>query len=645
MMALVVAVTLAAPGVSRVGHAATGTVVDEGWAVAWPTGIGWQGVRLRDIPEYNESVSVLRAIPQASNGQWKSCTSISTAPCSAVPTINFSAVLQPCASATQLDCVVSFGTVDSSGNKVPATYSGAFPSTGLNDYPADASVGLPAGGPGGMWLVADSAGVPVQKHFVRAVVSGNSAPGKRVTFTNFAANVSPVEVKSFPCGETPVEQQAGCRFGDILDEPINHNGESGWSGYSDGYGRNNGRDCLMTGNLDQTTLTAECAERRALKKDVTYYLTVRMSQAVSGWLHGRMAEPSITLDDVAGSTGAVTLSVAAKPVSVPAVELFKLYADLPSSLQEKYRTNGGWPNSGGGYWGASGGGSDNVDVNDPLKRNRRSNPSPFGADSIAELEGWIPVVKDTAIADPSSWTVRTLGENDLGAARGCVTDKNKVTGIVTTNATVYKAGAPVYDSTTKSLNYTVSAPHYVSSGDLFKGAYSLIIRSDVARCIYKFTSAPIKATIEVIDTGADKNTVITTVSEANGWMKLSATGFTHSTPTIRAAFTQDEPTTATPTASTTPATASTTPATNSSTTVTKDLSVGKSASRATLLKKAGLTSTSRSRVTLAVSASSRKVCKVSGTSVRATAKGTCSVTVTVTTGSKRAKKTVKLTVG
>ena len=141
------------------------------------------------------------------------------------------------------------------------------------------------------------------------------------------------------------------------------------------------------------------------------------------------------------------------------------YGDLPASLQDKYRATGGWPHTGGGYWGASGWGQD-VDKSDPTKRNRKSLPSPYGSDSISELEAWTQVVNDTSIADPSTWAVRTLGADNLGAAAGCVTEKNKVTGIVTTNATVYKAGAPEYDSATKTLNYKVSAPHYMSSGDV-----------------------------------------------------------------------------------------------------------------------------------------------------------------------------------
>jgi hypothetical protein len=380
-------------------------------------------------------------------------------------------------------------------------------------------------------------------------------------------------------------------------------------------------DCLMIGNHNVAAGTADCAQRRNFNKDITYYLTVRLSQAVSGWMHGRLADPTITLQDVAGTTGAVTLSVAGKPVSVPAIELQKKWGDLPASLQEKYRATGGWPRTGGGNHGASSWGMNDADAADPTKRNRKSLPSPYGADAIAELEAWIPVINDTAIADPSTWALRTLGSNNLGAAAGCVTEKNKVTGIVTTNATQYKAGAPEYDSSTKTLNYKVSAPHYMSSGELFKGAYSLVVRSDVARCIYKFSSAPIKATIEVLDTGAEKSTVVTNVSENDGWMKLSASGFTHSSPTIRATFTQG------------------------TTASAPDVKVGKSLSRATLLKKADLKTTSRSRVTVSVAASSRTVCRVSGTSVRALKKGTCTVSVTVQTGSKRSKKTLRLAVG
>jgi hypothetical protein len=252
-------------------------------------------------------------------------------------------------------------------------------------------------------------------------------------------------------------------------------------------------------------------------------------------------------------------------------------------------------------------------------------------DILVRLAGHAsPVVRAHAV-----WAVRTLGSNELGAAAGCITDKNNLAGIVSTNATVYKAAAPVYDSSTQSLNYTVAAPHYMSSGELFKGAYSLIIRSDVARCIYKFDSAPITSTIEVIDTGGETTTAVTNVSEKDGWIKLSASGFTHSTPTIRAKMTQ---------AKATGQVTETAPAVRTPAVKAPRVAKGRSVKSSQIVKWAKLKASPKSRVTLSVTKSSRRVCFVKGSSVVASAKGTCIVTVTMRTGSKRTVKTVNFTV-
>jgi hypothetical protein len=41
--------------------------------------------------------------------------------------------------------------------------------------------------------------------------------------------------------------------------------------------------------------------------------------------------------------------------------------------------------------------------------------------------------------------------------------------------------------------------HYpLPDGKEFKGMYNLVIKSDVARCIYGFSAAPVKATISIV---------------------------------------------------------------------------------------------------------------------------------------------------
>jgi hypothetical protein len=69
------------------------------------------------------------------------------------------------------------------------------------------------------------------------------------------------------------------------------------------------------------------------------------------------------------------------------------------------------------------------------------------------------------------------------------------------------------------------------------GTYDLIIRSEAARCLYKFSKAPVSATVTVTG-GNSQNIATTVVSEKNGWLKLAAYGFTFSTKNIKIKLTQ-----------------------------------------------------------------------------------------------------------
>jgi hypothetical protein len=70
------------------------------------------------------------------------------------------------------------------------------------------------------------------------------------------------------------------------------------------------------------------------------------------------------------------------------------------------------------------------------------------------------------------------------------------------------------------------------------------MRSDVARCLYRFSKAPLSASISVSGEG-DKNIATTVVGEKGGWLKLAAYGFTFSNKTIKVKLTQKKQTTIT----------------------------------------------------------------------------------------------------
>jgi uncharacterized protein (DUF58 family) len=78
------------------------------------------------------------------------------------------------------------------------------------------------------------------------------------------------------------------------------------------------------------------------------------------------------------------------------------------------------------------------------------------------------------------------------------------------------------------------------------------MRSDVARCLYKFSTAPISASVSIVG-GSDAKIATTVVNERNGWLKLAASGFTFSEKTLQVKLSQEivvEPT-PTPSASAT----------------------------------------------------------------------------------------------
>jgi hypothetical protein len=147
---------------------------------------------------------------------------------------------------------------------------------------------------------------------------------------------------------------------------------------------------------------------------------------------------------------------------------------------------------------------------------------------------WVDVAKDKAYATVSTWSFRTMqGYQDYAK---CIGDSG-VAGMVTTNSNAYIAGPPKFQN--GDLAYKVASPHYDSKGQVQIGTYDLAIRSDIARCIYGFTSAPIQATLSVVYADGEAKKATTLVSEKNNWLRLSAKGFTYSNPTIKVRLSQE----------------------------------------------------------------------------------------------------------
>mgnify|MGYP000273848553 FL=1 len=152
-----------------------------------------------------------------------------------------------------------------------------------------------------------------------------------------------------------------------------------------------------------------------------------------------------------------------------------------------------------------------------------------------------PAYKDKATSTNTTWTFKAMnyGQNSAEVQK-CSDNSGNVAGLVTTNALTYLPGPPTFDKESQSLTYKVASPHFEANGALASGSYDLSMRSDIARCLYGFSSAPIKAEISITSDDGEKKVATTIVNEKNGWLYLSAKGFTFSSPTINVKLSQEK---------------------------------------------------------------------------------------------------------
>jgi hypothetical protein len=241
--------------------------------------------------------------------------------------------------------------------------------------------------------------------------------------------------------------------------------------------------------------------------DTKAALTIRLTKKIGGWFMGRLANPDITISNFSKTASRVTVD--ASPVDVP-----RLQATVPSdsgitNIQQIWRNSGVM----GAEWDGSAAFNEG-----------------YGGGAFSYLETFRKFTNDVAAGVTNLWSFSTVASV---YSNECLADTSRVMGIVTTNATVYEGASPAFIG--GQLTYKVAGLHYQPDGvQLNLGSYDLLIRSDAARCLYGFTKAPVQASISVVSEKGTKSTATTVVKETNdGWLKLSAKGFTFSNKVIK----------------------------------------------------------------------------------------------------------------
>jgi len=448
------------------------------------------------------------------------CRSATEEPCSSSDYVFFETPLSPCSVMLTKDCIISLAGAIGDGTLVNATLvetvTSSFPYLGLDQlikyatpFTGNPSRGIPDSGFASIWKIPGLIHQGGEEYLLIPKLNGQFQDVKGTKPSN-------LDVGLFAVSRLPIagRQSDTCFF----------------------------------------TTKADCFIRWAHAKDSTFAVSLKTRSKIIGWFHGRLTSPEISSEKL--SDGQTQITIQGASISVPTLAVWAKNSDLPARLDqmiEEEFLQRGTQFAGTAYF-----------VGDPRVRGTQAviddrNPS-FDSKFFERYMLWVEVAKDKAYTNASTWSFRTM--QDYQDYAKCIGDSG-VAGMVTTNSNAYIAGPPKFQN--GDLAYKVASPHYDSKGQVQIGTYDLAIRSDIARCIYGFTSAPIQATLSVVYADGEAKKATTLVSEKNNWLRLSAKGFTYSNPTIKVRLSQE----VSPTPAQTPAAAKPAAAKKSSITCVK----------------------------------------------------------------------------
>jgi hypothetical protein len=453
------------------------------------------------------------------------CRSTSDPKCS-LQNFRFSSMLPLCKTAKDINCLAGIGAIGINGKKIKGKFLQNFPLIAENQFEGNPDWKLPSGASGELFSIPGTYHNAGNTYYVSASVRGTGGKNLKpiIQKSSFDLNIIPVSVQdeNWDCTNSLDCQNSG------YNQFVDPNGKTVWGIF----GAKWAQDKTI---IEYSTHENKSLHRMAFPKDNRFYADVRLNFSPTGWLHGRLLDPNLSISKV----GKIyNLHFEGSPVRVPIAFASVDWATANEDLKSRYDKDASYICKEGGVLGNCvtafsrlGGFLDYAE--DPLQTEITFTPFASGIDGIDQLNLWLPSLNNTASAVLSYWGVRTLSPRENIGANKCFSDNSKITGIVTTNSTEYSAGPPEFVKSTGVLDYKVAAPHFEPNKDAFLGTYNLIIRNEVAQCLYGFKNAPVRVDISVINEKGEKSVAITTFSQDKNWIRLKASNFEFSSPTIK----------------------------------------------------------------------------------------------------------------
>lgn len=256
-----------------------------------------------------------------------------------------------------------------------------------------------------------------------------------------------------------------------------------------------------------------CGVALKFDEDKKVELTLRIPKEFGGWFHGRLSDTKVDLSEYNQQLNRIKVS--ANPVTVPISSLqFEPCAPENESA--------GLNLMGQEY------------LEDFCEREASTPPEPYG---LAWWGQWSPLsdravemftdfenyIDADAKGELSMWS---FGSLPFDAIDGSCFSDTEVQGVISTNAMVYQAGLPVLSD--RGFSYRLAGTHNDMYENPFRGDYTLEMRSSVARCIYNLGTTPFEASVTVTASAGNAKPSVTSISESDGWLRITARNFTFS---------------------------------------------------------------------------------------------------------------------
>jgi len=426
------------------------------------------------------------------------------------------ASLPPCFEPEQSDCIFDFSLKDSTGRVIKAKPFAALPFVtkypdildAYERYPDFISVrygtfsgkkefNLPSGGENWIWNVPDLEPGERSLYSASVALSGNriSSPSK-IEFFNPSAKlqITPVDV-SLPICES--NSLPGCQWRDI-------------------------RIGLDGGIFDSEKMSIK---RSANAFSGSYKLGFRLSVPWTSWLISTVTGVSIETSKLGES---YIYEISGEPSLIPTVRKW-----VPVSDSNKIQLNSlvnGDPCSyqptqcapiikiGGSY--VTDTSFSMLEKAEQLSDSRATFTTKswmvMNADKITNLPSKIP---DT--------------ELQICAKKFAI---DRPAGITGSNATVFQHTPPAWDKVSRTFSYQVGSFKLAPEGSEFLGDYSLLVSTDVARCLWGSDIGAAQAILQVLNGSGEAQVATTVVNSDSKWFRFRASGFHFSSPKLVASI-------------------------------------------------------------------------------------------------------------